>query len=87
MYVLCHSMSFHKADTVADSYILYGVELPFRIQHYHDGAYYNETALGDYSDLPLYRATNYVVNARDGIRKGDKNELPLQVSNGSTAGI
>ena len=60
------------------SYILYGVELPFQIAHYHDDEYYNNTVLGDYSDLPLYRATNYVVNARDGIRKGDTEETPLQ---------
>lgn len=43
------------------SYILYSVEQPFRIHHYHDGEYYqDQTALGDYSDLPLYRATNWV---------------------------
>jgi hypothetical protein len=60
------------------SYILGSVEIPFQTQLLHDAAYYaNETALGDYSDLPLLRATNYVVNARDGIREGDKNETPL----------
>lgn len=60
------------------SEILSGVELPFRIQHYHDDAYYNTTALGDYTDLPLERGVNYVVNARDGIRQGDESETPLQ---------
>jgi hypothetical protein len=34
--------------------------------------------LGDYNDLPLLLATNYVVNARDGIRKGEHPEIPLQ---------
>ena len=60
------------------SYILSGVELPFQIHHYHTEAYYNTTVLGTYSDLPLYRATNYVVNARDGIRQGDETETTLQ---------
>lgn len=48
------------------------------VAHYHDAAYYNTTALGQYFDLPLYRATDYVVNARDGIGKGDTSETPLQ---------
>jgi hypothetical protein len=60
------------------TYILGSVELPFQLQELHDADYYaNETALGDYSDLPLLRATNYVVNARDGIREGDEDETPL----------
>jgi hypothetical protein len=60
------------------TYILGSVELPFQTQLLHDANYYaNETALGDYSDLPLFRATNYVVNARDGIREGDEDETPL----------
>ena len=60
------------------SYILGSVEIPFQTELLHDAGYYaNETALGDYSDLPLLRATNYVVNARDGIREGDKEETPL----------
>jgi hypothetical protein len=59
-------------------YILGSVELPFQTALLHDPDYYqNETALGDYSDLPLLRATNYVVNARDGIREGDKDQTPL----------
>lgn len=59
-------------------YILSSVEIPFQTQLVHDADYYaNETALGDYSDLPLLRATNYVVNARDGIRDGDKDQTPL----------
>lgn len=64
--------------TVSDDSILYGVKQPFEIAHYHDKAYYNSTALGQYSDLPLYRATAYVVNARDGIREGDESQTPLQ---------
>lgn len=59
-------------------YILYAVEQPFQIQHYHDDAYYNSTALGEYSTLPLERGVNYVVNSRDGIREGDESETPLQ---------
>ena len=61
------------------SYILSSVALPFDIQHYHDGDYYSdETALGNYTDLPLYRAINFVVNARDGYRRGDETNTPLQ---------
>ena len=59
-------------------YILSSVEEPFQLQLLHDADYYNSTALGEYSDLPFYRATNYVVNSRDGIRQGDESELPLQ---------
>ena len=59
-------------------YILGSVELPYQLEEVHDAAYYsNETALGDYSNLPLLRATNYVVNARDGIRDGDEEQTPL----------
>ena len=75
---LSNTMRYSQTNNIVDDYILYGVELPFRIQHYHSDAYYNNTALGEYSDLPLWRATNYVVNSRDGIRKGDENETPLQ---------
>lgn len=60
------------------TYILDSVLLPFEIQHYHDEEYYSGTALGNYSDLPLYRATNFVVNARDGYREGDETNTPLQ---------
>ncbi|KAK6435435.1 hypothetical protein LTR95_008382, partial [Oleoguttula sp. CCFEE 5521] len=59
-------------------FILQNVELPFQLQLLHDADYYNKTALGEYSDLPFYRATNYVVNSRDGIREGDESETPLQ---------
>ena len=59
-------------------YILDSVELPFIIEHYHDAEYYSGTALGEYSDLPLYRAINFVVNARDGYREGDETNTPLQ---------
>lgn len=59
-------------------YILDVVELPFELQQLNDAEYYaNETALGDYSTLPLLRATNYVVNSRDGIREGDEGQTPL----------
>nr|OQO24371.1 hypothetical protein B0A51_06442 [Rachicladosporium sp. CCFEE 5018] len=59
-------------------YILQNVELPFQLQLLHDDNYYKNTALGEYSNLPFYRATNYVVNSRDGIREGDESETPLQ---------
>lgn len=59
-------------------YILSGVELPFQLQYLHDDAYYNKTALADYSNLPLLRSTDSVVNARDGVRQGDTSETPLQ---------
>ncbi|KAK3074426.1 hypothetical protein LTR53_003157 [Teratosphaeriaceae sp. CCFEE 6253] len=59
-------------------YILTGVSVPFQYQYLHDAAYYNTTALGEYSTLPFYRATNAVVNARDGIREGDEGQTPLQ---------
>lgn len=59
-------------------YILDSAELPFIIQHYHDEDYYSNTALGNYSDLPLYRAISFVVNARDGYREGDQTNTPLQ---------
>lgn len=54
------------------------MELPFKIQHYHSPDYYNTTALGEYNNLPFFLGTNWVVNSRDGIRKGDPTETPLQ---------
>ena len=60
------------------SYILYSVELPFKIHHYHTPDYYNTTALGAYNDLPLLLGVNYVVNSRDGIRRNDPSQTPLQ---------
>ena len=37
------------------------------------------TALGDYSQLPLYRSPSTpVVNSRDGLREGDVAQTPLQ---------
>lgn len=59
-------------------YIFYGVEQPFVLQGLHDADYYNTTALAAYNDLPDYRTTAAVVNARDGIRQGDTSETPLQ---------
>ncbi|KAF2718351.1 hypothetical protein K431DRAFT_253534 [Polychaeton citri CBS 116435] len=59
-------------------YILEQALWPFEYQYVHDEAYYNSTALGEYSNLPLYRATSVVVNSRDGIREGDETETPLQ---------
>lgn len=60
------------------AYILEFVEVPFEYQYLHDAAYYNSTALGQYNDLAILRSTDSVVNARDGIRRGDTTETPLQ---------
>ncbi|KAK5116770.1 hypothetical protein LTR62_007444 [Meristemomyces frigidus] len=59
-------------------YILSAAEFPFTYQYLHNDSYYNSTALGAYNDLALFRSTDSVVNARDGIRQGDASETPLQ---------
>ena len=59
-------------------FILGGVEVPFQTQLLHNDSYYNSTVLGTYTDLPLWRTTNAVVNSRDGLREGDADETPLQ---------
>jgi len=41
-------------------------------------AEWEDSVLSNYTQLPLYRSTDSVVNARDGIRQGDTAELPLQ---------
>ncbi|RMX99492.1 hypothetical protein D0868_09511 [Hortaea werneckii] len=60
------------------SYILAAAAFPFEYQYLHDAAYYNTTALGEYNDLAILRSTNAVINSRDGIRKGDAVQTPLQ---------
>ena len=67
-----------EANLQSVALILYYVEKPFQIEHYHDAGYYSNTALGDYDDLAIYRGTAWVVNSRDGIRKGDEDQTPLQ---------
>lgn len=60
-------------------YILALAEVPFQYQYVHDADFYNSTELGDYTDLPFFRASgDPVVNARDGIRQGDTTGTPLQ---------
>ncbi|WPH02081.1 Hypothetical protein R9X50_00493600 [Acrodontium crateriforme] len=59
-------------------YIFNNVILPFQLEGLHDKAYYNNTVLGQYSTLPFDRSTASVVNARDGLRQGDKSGIPLQ---------
>ena len=61
-------------------FILGQVEVPFAYQYLHSAAYYNSsTVLGQYNDLPLWRAaSDPVVNSRDGLRQGDSTETPLQ---------
>lgn len=58
--------------------ILLQVLYPFQIALLKTAEYYNSTALGKYTDLPLLRATSYAMNVRDGIRQGDETETPLQ---------
>ncbi|KAL1304447.1 hypothetical protein AAFC00_003443 [Neodothiora populina] len=61
------------------SYIFESIEEIFSFSNASDLEYYNSTALGDYTQLPLYRApSSPVVNSRDGIRQGDESGLPLQ---------
>nr|POE48096.1 peptidase s41 family protein ustp [Quercus suber] len=58
--------------------ILSSVTTPFQTQLLNSASYYNTTALGRYSNLFSYRTVTAVVNARDGIREGDIDEVPLQ---------
>ncbi|GAB1728181.1 hypothetical protein NU195Hw_g6128t1 [Hortaea werneckii] len=60
------------------SYILAAAAFPFEYQYLHGTSYYSTTALGEYNDLAILRSTNAVINSRDGIRKGDDEEIPLQ---------
>lgn len=61
------------------SYILESVEVPFTFANASHQEELNSTALGTYSQLPLYRSSSGpVVNSRDGIREGDVTETPLQ---------
>jgi hypothetical protein len=59
--------------------ILFYAEQPFIYNYIHSDSFYNRTELGEYTDLPFLRAAGApVVNFRDGIRKGDAAETPLQ---------
>jgi len=61
------------------SYILSGVETVFAFEDESGRDYYNDTALGDYTQYPFYRSPSVpVVNSRDGLREGDETQLPLQ---------
>lgn len=60
-------------------YIIESVEEVFAFGNSSQQDAWNKTSLGSYSQLPLYRSPSIpVVNARDGIRKGDLEEVPLQ---------
>lgn len=60
-------------------YIIESIEEVFAFGNSSQQTAWNNTALGTYSQLPLYRSPSTpVVNARDGIRKGDLEEVPLQ---------
>ncbi|THX69190.1 hypothetical protein D6D08_06082 [Aureobasidium pullulans] len=61
------------------SYILSAAEEAFVYANSTHQEELNSTALGDYSQLPLYRSSSGpVVNSRDGIREGDETGTPLQ---------
>lgn len=60
------------------SYLLGAVEFPFAYEYIHDREFYNKTELGKYNDLWQYRTLATVVNGRDGFRKGDPSNIPLQ---------
>lgn len=60
-------------------YIIESIEEVFEFGNATQQEAWNATALGDYTQLPLYRSPSTpVVNARDGIRQGDLTETPLQ---------
>ena len=66
-------------NSIDGTAVLYYVQKPFQIQHFNDGDYYaDQTALGNYTTLPFYRALTFGVNGRDGIRQGDEAGTPLQ---------
>lgn len=61
------------------SYIFSSIEEVFSSGNSSQQSYWNSTALGTYSELPLFRSpSGPVVNSRDGIREGDVSETPLQ---------
>lgn len=61
------------------SYILSLASTPFELQLAHNASYYNTSALAEYSELPLWRASATPnTNSRDGIRRGDADQVPLQ---------
>ncbi|KAI5196320.1 hypothetical protein E4T38_08569 [Aureobasidium subglaciale] len=61
------------------SYILSAITEAFTYANGTHQEELNKTALGGYSQLPLYRSSSGpVVNSRDGIREGDVEETPLQ---------
>ena len=61
------------------SYIFSSIETVFGFGNETQQDYWNTTALGDYSQLPLYRSPSTpVVNSRDGLREGDVAQTPLQ---------
>lgn len=61
------------------TYILELASYPFAFNYLHSDDYYaNDTVLGAYGDLPFWRAASTPnVNSRDGIRRGDEEQVPL----------
>lgn len=61
------------------SYILSSVQTAFSFANETHREHLNDTVLGEYTQLPLYRSSSTpVVNSRDGIREGDETGTPLQ---------
>lgn len=60
------------------SFILSSVLIPFTYEYIHSREFYEKTELGAYNDLVLSRTISSVTNARDGYRKGDAQNVPLQ---------
>jgi len=79
VYIVKSTLTGPRLQDYPYEYILINVEQAFKLHHYHSEDYYaNNTVLGKYNDLAYLRSTNAVVNARDGIRKGDESQTPLQ---------
>lgn len=60
------------------SYILAAVLTPFTYRYIHPDEFYNDTELGRYNDLVLYRTVASVINSRDGYRRNGSPDIPLQ---------
>lgn len=54
------------------------VEIPFTYEYMHSREFYEKTELGAYNDLAIQRTTLSGMNTRDGYRKGDEENTPLQ---------
>lgn len=64
-------------NSLAYSDLLVNALVPFTYEYVHSRDFYNDTALGTYNNLVLYRTISAVVNARDGFRQNDTSNIPL----------